>query len=462
MNANVAVQILIIDDEVLFAKTVRKRLMRSGFQCQTALSLAEANEYLNSQRPDLILLDMRLPDGSGLDFLHRLREGDCADIPVVILTAYSEIEDAVAAMKLQALDYLKKPIDLDELLITLEKALDREKQDQRLEHSRQREQMTAPKSILLGESSATQQVREHIERIGQLSTKADTVPPTVLIQGETGTGKDLAARCLHQASARRNRPFVHVDCAALPKELIETELFGHEKGAFTSASHARIGLIEAAEDGTVFLDEVGELPLELQAKLLAVLERKTLRRVGSSRERSIAAWFIAATNRNLEDSVATGEFRSDLYYRLNILTLQMPPLRQRGDDVITLARHFVEQVAHRYGLSATELSEDAITALRSYDWPGNVRELVNLIERAVILNGGGALSAASLMLERSASIQAQPAELIDLTLDEAESMLIRQALQRSNGNVSEAARQLGITRMVLRYRLQKYNITPER
>jgi transcriptional regulator with PAS, ATPase and Fis domain len=254
---------------------------------------------------------------------------------------------------------------------------------------------------------------------------------------------------------------VHIDCAALPRELIEAELFGHEKGAFTSASHSRTGLLEAAEDGTVFLDEIGELPLELQAKLLAVLERRTLRRVGSSRERPVAAWFIAATNRSLEHMVADGEFRADLYYRLNILTLLMPPLRERGDDIIVLARHFAEQVAHRYGLPPAGLLPDAVAALSNYHWPGNVRELVNLIERAVILNGSGSLPAAALLLQQipAAGVTANDsAELSGLSLDEAEAMLIRQALQRAGGNVSEAARQLGITRMAMRYRLQKYDI----
>jgi DNA-binding NtrC family response regulator len=368
-------------------------------------------------------------------------------------------------MKLQALDYLKKPIDLDELLMTLEKALDRVQLDQRLKHSRQREQNTTSATELLGDSAAARQIREQIERIGQLSDKTDATPPTVLILGETGTGKDLVARCLHQASARRNRPFVHIDCAALPKELIEAELFGHEKGAFTSAGHARTGLIEAAEDGTVFLDEIGELPLELQTKLLAVLERRALRRVGSSREHSTTAWFIAATNRNLENMVATGEFRSDLYYRLKILTLSVPPLRERGHDVVIIARHFAAQVSHRYGLPASDLSDDAVAALIEYRWPGNIRELVNLIERAVILSGGGMLNAADLMLEpkNAGPVVASATRLNQqLTLNEAEAMLIEQALQNSGGNVSEAARQLGITRMALRYRLQKYGIIAKR
>jgi DNA-binding NtrC family response regulator len=252
-----------------------------------------------------------------------------------------------------------------------------------------------------------------------------------------------------------------VDCAALPKDLIEAELFGHEKGAFTSAHTARTGLIVAAEDGTVFLNEIAEMPLELQSKLLTVLERRTVRQVGSARERKVPAWFIAATNRDVEQMVKEERFRSDLYYRLKVLTLAMPPLRARGDDVILLAKHFARQTAQRYGLAEPELAPELIEAMRRYSWPGNVRELQHLVERAVLLSDGQQLtpSAMSLDGEQMKEKPSAPAsELQDMTLEAAEYQLITQALERSNGNVSEAARRLGVTRMALRYRMQKYDL----
>jgi DNA-binding NtrC family response regulator len=297
------------------------------------------------------------------------------------------------------------------------------------------------------------------ERIGTLLQNPDVIPPTVLILGETGTGKDLAARLLHRSSARADRPFVHVDCAALPKDLIEAELFGHEKGAFTSAVSERTGLIEAAEDGTVFLDEIGELPAELQTKLLAVLERRMLRRVGSSQERPTAAWFVAATNRAVEAMVAAGQLRSDLYYRLNVLTLQMPPLRERGDDILLLAEHFAAHTARRYGLPCPALSAAARAALAGYAWPGNVRELKHVMERAVLLAAGTGIGASELALAAPIAAATAPGRDLDaLTLDAAEKLLIERALQRTGYNVSEAARQLGVTRMAMRYRMKQHGI----
>ncbi len=454
------IRILVVEDEALFAKAICKRFRKAGYECEIAASLANAEQLIKADEPHLILLDMRLPDGSGLDFLAQLRDSEHADVPVVVLTAYGELEDAVAAMKLKALDYLKKPIDLDELLLTVEKALSKIELERRLDYSQQRESHTIENVHLVGESPAINQVRQQIERIAQLSSRSDMSPPTVLILGETGCGKDVSARLLHRQSIRCNRPFVHVDCAALPKELIEAELFGHEKGAFTSATSVRTGLIEAAEDGTLFLDEIAELPLELQSKLLAVLERRTVRRVGSSRERPVPAWFIASTNRPVEEMVKQGQFRADLYYRLKVLTLTLPPLRARDQDVILLARHFATQTARRFGLPESELGTQVEDALCTYSWPGNVRELAHLIERAVLLSGGEALSPASLMLEGAPPVETPATNpLSEMTLDEAEMALIRDALHKTDGNVSKAARILGITRMALRYRMQKYNIS---
>jgi len=454
-------QLLIIEDESLFAKAVCKRFSRAGYLCNVAASLSKARDHLAAATPDIIILDMRLPDGSGLSFLEQLRAGDTPDIPVIVLTAHGELEDAVAAMKLKALDYLKKPIDLEELVLAVDKTLQKVEMAKRLDYSRQRESHAIKAEPLLGESPAIQFVREQIRRIGDLTERVEQYPPTVLILGETGSGKDLAARLLHLQSARRESPFVHVDCAALPKELFEAELFGHEKGAFTGAHARRTGLIEAAENGTVFLDEVAEVPLELQSKLLAVLERRQLRRVGSSREQPVPAWFIAGTNRPIDDWVKENRFRADLYYRLKVLTLYMPPLRERGEDVILLARHFAQQTARRFGLPNPELDPRVVDALLSYHWPGNVRELYHLVERAVLLSGGGELSEAVFILEGQGNVNRSntaPSSQ-DTTLPAAESDLIRKTLQRTRGNISQAARELGVTRMTLRYRMQKHGIT---
>jgi len=459
--------ILIIEDEAVFARAVAKRLERNDYQTRTAGDLKTAVEYYKAQTPDMILLDMRLPDGSGLDFLGDLRRKYESAVPVLVMSAYGELEDAVEAMKLSASDYLKKPVDLDELVLNVEKVLEKDTLTRKLDYSATRERHASAavegSHPFLGECEALRQVREQIDRISRLTEQAEAPPPNVLILGETGTGKDVLARLLHARSGRHDRPFVQVDCASLPKDLIEAELFGHEKGAFTSAHAARTGLIEAAEDGVLFLDEIGEIPLELQSKLLSVLERRVVRRVGTTQERPVAAWFIAATNRDIEQLVDQGEFRSDLYFRLNVLSIRLPPLRERGDDILLLADHYAQKTALRYGLDEVRFGDDASRALREYDWPGNVRELRHVVERAVLLSSGGELSAENLGLGRgieAASAQAGETAALgtDITLEEAEYNLIQQALDRTNHNVSQAARELGITRMALRYRMKKHGL----
>ena len=459
IHADVAVtatRVLVVDDEVLFAKAVSRHLQKAGYRCAHAATLAAADAQLREAEPDLVLLDMRLPDGSGLDFLHALRTRSA--VPVIVMTAYGEIEDAVAAMKSAAADYLKKPIDLEELRLNIEKVLAHAALGRQLEYSRTRESLQSERVQLLGASLAIDQVRQQVTRIARLVGGAGQSPPTVLISGETGTGKDVAARLLHQGSARSARPFVHVDCAALPKDLIEAELFGHVKGAFTHAFGERTGLIEAAEDGVVFLDEIGELPLELQAKLLAVLERRTLRRIGSSQEHRTQAWFIAATNRVVNDMVASGALRADLFFRLNVLTLELPPLRTRGADIELLATHFLSDVARRYGAAGLRFSGPALARLHAYGWPGNVRELSHVIERAVLLCAGTVIDEGVLAVAAGAAdAPAAPAPgLEDMTLEELEKTMLARALKGSGGNVSEAARRLGITRMAMRYRMDKY------
>lgn len=476
-------KLLVVEDEVLFARAVVRKLKKAGFECEHAENIADAKAIVKQFAPDITLLDMRLPDGNGLDLLPELVS---QNIACIVMTAHGDVSDAVSAMKQGALDYLKKPIDLDELLISVQKAEKSTAQSNQLDYSKQRDAHSTDGVEFLGESNSIRQIKSQVQRISQL-VAVDVVPPTVMILGETGTGKDVVARYLHACGPNNDRPFVHVDCASLPADLIESELFGHEKGAFTGAVSSRPGLIEAAEDGSLFLDEIGELPLPLQAKLLNVLERRVVRRLGSSKERPVAARFIAATNRDLQVMSNEGNFRQDLYYRLNVMSVTLPPLRDRENDPMLLAMHFAEQTARRYGLPENPtFAQDAIVSIQQYAWPGNVRELRHQVSRSVLLCQNNQIVAFDLALPNMASaVSAAPAAEMpmpmmansvestyanipteqhpststsNMTLDEAERTMLMQALESAKYNVSEAARQLGITRMTMRYRMQKHNI----
>ncbi len=448
-------KVLIVEDEALFARAVMRRLQKSNYECAHVESVQDARDILKQFSPDIVLLDMRLPDGNGLDLLPFFVARNAM---VIVMTAHGEISDAVNAMKQGAVDYLKKPIDLEELLLSIQKAETAAVQSNSLDYSRQRNAHAIEGVELLGDSPAMQSINAQIKRIAQL-VSTDSVPPTVLIGGETGTGKDVAARLLHLSCANNDKPFVHVDCASLPAELIESELFGHEKGAFTGAVTTRPGLIEAAEDGTLFLDEIGELPLTLQAKLLNVLERRVVRRIGSTKERAVPARFIAATNRDLHEMSQQGRFRQDLYYRLNVMSIAMPPLRERAGDMMLLARHFAAQTARRYGLQMPTFTPDAVNMIENYAWPGNVRELKHQVSRAVLLCHNNLVTDVDLALpiyrttESSLKVDAQQS-----ALDAAEKTILLQALAEARNNVSEAARKLGITRMTMRYRMDKHQI----
>jgi two-component system, NtrC family, response regulator AtoC len=451
-------KILLVEDEALFARAVVKRLQKAGFECEHAETLNDARLLLKQFEPDMALLDMRLPDGNGLDLLS---EFIARNINTIVMTAFGDVSDAVNAIKLGAIDYLKKPIDLEELLLIIQKNEKTTELQTSLDYSRQRDTIANDSVQLIGESTPMQSVRQQIMRIAQLSALSDAVQPTVLITGETGTGKDVVARYLHASCANHDKPFVHVDCASLPAELIESELFGHEKGAFTNAVASRPGLIESAEDGTLFLDEIGELPLGLQAKLLNVLERRVVRRLGSTKERPVSARVIAATNRDLYQMSNEGRFRSDLYYRLNVITMKMPPLRDRGADVLLLANYFRQLTEKRYALPHHEFSAAALMAIQTYHWPGNVRELRHQISRAVLMCSQPMISEHDLGLpqvgiNQVASVLQGESQV---TLDDAEKAMLLNALEQSRNNVSKAARLLGITRMTMRYRMDKHGIS---
>ena len=448
-------KILIIEDEALFARAVMRRLQKANYECAHVESVQDARDIVKQFSPDIVLLDMRLPDGNGLDLLPFFVAKNAM---VIVMTAHGEINDAVNAIKQGAVDYLKKPIDLEELLLSIQKAEAAAIQNNSLDYSRQRNAHATEGVELLGDSPAMQSIKSQIKRIAQL-VSTDSVPPTVLIGGETGTGKDVAARLLHLSCANNDKPFVHVDCASLPAELIESELFGHEKGAFTGATNMRPGLIEAAEDGTLFLDEIGELPLGLQAKLLNVLERRVVRRLGSTKERAVPARFIAATNRDLHEMSQFGRFRQDLYYRLNVMSIAMPPLRDRAGDMMLLARHFAAQTSRRYGLASPVFTPEAVDMIKNYAWPGNVRELKHQVSRAMLLCHNSQITDVDLALPmyRTAESSLQ-ADAQQSALDAAEKTILLQVLAETRNNVSEAARKLGITRMTMRYRMDKHQI----
>lgn len=448
-------KVLIVEDEALFARAVMRRLQKSGYECAHVESVQDARDIVKQFTPDIVLLDMRLPDGNGLDLLPFFVAKNAM---VIVMTAHGEISDAVNAMKQGAVDYLKKPIDLEELLISIQKAETAAAQNSSLDYSRQRNAHAIEGVELLGDSPAMKSIQAQIERISKF-VSTDAIPPTVLIGGETGTGKDVAARLLHLSCSNNDKPFVHVDCASLPAELIESELFGHEKGAFTGAVNTRPGLIEAAEDGTLFLNEIGELPLTLQAKLLNVLERRVVRRIGSTKERAVPARFVAATNRDLHEMSLQGRFRQDLYYRLNVMSISMPPLRERAADRMLLARHFAAQTARRYGLQMPVFTPEAIRVIESYTWPGNVRELKHQVSRAVLLCHNNQVADTDLALPvHRATEPVLQADSNQSALDAAEKAILLQALADARNNVSEAARKLGITRMTMRYRMDKHQI----
>ena len=446
--------VLLVDDEQLFVQAARKLLDRAGFASTGCHSLADARETLHARQYDMIVLDVRLPDGSGLELLEELAAHEPMS-PVLVLTAFGDIDDAVAAMKFGAIDYLQKPCDIEQLIELARKLTDRDRLKVR---SSPDAAVADSADELIGDSEVIEDLRTQLQRIGSLSSRSMLPPPTVLLVGETGVGKGLVAQRLHAGSARSRGPFVQVDCAALPRELIESELFGHQKGAFTSAHRDKAGLIEQAAGGTLFLDEIGELPQVLQAKLLAVLDRRRARRVGGTDEYATDAWFITATHRDLAKLSAAGEFRRDLYYRLSPLTIRLPALREHPSDIPILARHYLNRFLDQYSLDA-EFSPAAERRLTEHAWPGNIRELISVVERALFACHGGTIEPRHLGLEE-AEVVVDVRPLADApALREAERDMIRRTLQDTKGNVSEAARRLGMTRMMLRYRIQKFGLS---
>ena len=448
-----ALRILIVEDDDVQREIICDILREAGYTVEAFGSPRKAVAALQKSTCDLLLTDLRMPEMDGLDLLRealRLRP----EISVVVMTAYATVQTAVTAMKEGALDYLAKPFDKDELLVVVGKAL--EQAELRRENRQLRELISDTTALgnLVGQSPAMQKVFDTVRRATRVSS-------TVLIQGESGTGKEMVARHIHFNGPRKARPFIVVNCAAIPDTLVESELFGHEKGAFTGAETSRQGKFEVAHGGTIFLDEIGDMQLESQAKLLRVLQDGVVERVGSSQSRHVDVRVLAATNRDLKAVVADGQFREDLYFRLDVLPIRIPPLRERIEDLALLIDHFRQKLAKRFGRPAPAVSAAAMDAMKRYRWPGNVRELENTLEQVFILCDKDSIGVDDLP-EKFKTREPQTGDVQlpsgGLILEEVEQDLIRQALARSGGRIKEAAELLGLSYKTLQYRLKKHDI----
>ena len=459
-SVNAAATVLIVEDEPLNVDLLEQELGAAGYRTLSATSGEEALAAAAKSRPDLILLDVMMDGIDGYEVCKRLKASEATRaIPVVFLTALAETFEKVRAFGAGAVDYLTKPFETEELLarvgvhIALRREIEAHRKADATIHCLV-EEIRSDRDAIVGDSPA-------LRRVLALAAQVAPTDSTVLIQGETGTGKELVARAIHDRSPRRERPLVRINCAALPRDLVESELFGHEKGAFTGAVQQRRGRFELADGGTLLLDEVGELPLEAQAKLLRVLQEHEFERVGGARSLRADVRVIAATNRDLQAQVAAGGFRSDLYYRLNVFPIAMPPLRERRDDIPRLVQHFAAKAARKLGKTLEGIAPAFIEQASAYDWPGNIRELENLIERAMIMSDGTRLDAIELFSKASPSDKASPAAQADATLDEIERAHIRRVLERTRWAIEGergAARLLGLNPSTLRGRLRKLGI----
>jgi len=443
-------KVLVIEDEKAQWLILTGFLSHQGFEADWASSGQEALARLQAEPYDLVLLDFRLPDMDGLDLLSKLRKLQ-PEIPVIMITAFGTIEVAVSAMKVGVFNFLTKPINLDVLLDSMKGALER---SQLVRERKGRPAERYRPSNIIYSSSRMEAVMEMVSRVAQFSS-------TVLIRGESGTGKELIASAIHHASRRHDRPFIKVNCSALPETLLESELFGHEKGAFTGALQRRIGRLEAADGGTLFLDEIGDLPFTVQIKLLRFLQEKEFERLGSNTPLRVDVRVIAATHHDLEAAVRKRSFREDLYYRLVVVPIFLPPLRERPEDIPPLIDHFLHKVCEREGKEIPGVSPEARDFLLAYDYPGNVRELENMVERAVVLSRRGTITLEDLpvvLREGRAPDQAKGESGLPSAVANLEKDQILQALQAHQGNQTQTAQSLGISERALRYKMKKYGI----
>jgi len=455
-------KILVVDDEKLIRWTLSEALRGWSYQPVEASSVKEALEAFDAESPAITLLDINLPDGSGLDVLRQIREKQ-SDAVVIMITANVLVDDTIAALRSGAYDFIGKPVNLDELQITLRNAIETRELRREVRQIQKEQAGAFGFDQIIGDSPLMVEMKELARKVAASDVSS------VLLQGESGTGKDLVAKAIHHASSRSRKPFIAINCAAIPGTLIESELFGYEKGAFTDAKARKEGLFEQGEGGTIFLDEIGELELSLQAKLLRVLEEGNFRRVGGLKDIPLNIRVVAASNRDLRTESEKGAFRLDLYYRLSVIQIDIPPLRNRGDDVLLLAEHFIKSLdRNRPDKGFRSLSEDARDAFRKYKWTGNVRELRNAIERAIILDDGDEIGLSYMPRDIGATTSDVSTEDSShayedyitlppggIPLDTVEAILVKEAVERSGGNITRAGELLHISRDRIRYKLKK-------
>lgn len=448
-------RILVVDDEHLIRWSLEQNLKKHGYEVVTAGNGEDALRIVREDQPDLVLLDIQLPGITGIEVLEKLKDNE-EDILVIMLTAHGGLETAVNAMRLGAYDYVSKPFNLDELSIIIRKALETSELKREVARLRSETKKSAPN--IIGDSRLMKYMMETLEKV------AKSEASTVLVQGESGTGKELVAKWIHYSSSRADKPFVAINCAAVPATLLESELFGHEKGAFTDAKNAKKGLFELADGGTVFLDEIGDMEMGMQAKLLRFLEDRTFRRIGGGKVFTVDVRIISATNKDLQKAIEERTFRNDLFYRLQVIPIFLPPLRERREDIIPLATHFIDLYNKDFNKKVQGIAGMAERMMLDYNWPGNVRELKNVIERAIILGNDEMLLMEHLPLEIVAKASPQrgapmaafrlPPEGVDI--EEVEKELIRQALDITEWNQSKAARKLNLGIDAFRYRMKKF------
>ncbi len=466
-------KVLVIDDDDQLRKSFNKLLTEEGYQVYSAASGEAGLDIIRNQIPDLVILDMRLPGMNGFETFKEINQTE-PKLPVIIMTAYSTTETAIEATKLGAFDYILKPFDIPDMLAVIKQAIEagrfmRSPVDMDIEPDK------ASREAIIGRSIPMQEVYKSIGRVS--STDA-----TVLIRGDSGTGKELAARAIYQHSLRADKPFLVINCVAIPESLLESELFGYEKGAFTGAAHRRVGKLEQADGGTIFLDEIGDMQFSLQAKMLRLLQEKSIERIGGRETIPVDVRIIAATNRNLEAAIENGRFREDLYYRLKVVTIWLPPLNERADDIPLLTRYFLSRYSSELGMDNPGITMEAQAILNNYLWPGNVRELANTVHKAVIFNRGAPVSQDDIrqaitekgvgngvsreshdetfrkLIQHELTIHNGKTNLFDTCMDRIASIIISEALNLTDGNRSKAAQILGLSRPTLHSKIEKFNL----